>query len=114
MLATGPTLMPAMMSRGAACCPVPSSLDGVRPSSDVITRLRAGLAAEVRAVGDLRSARCVIREAVTVARAGGSGYFEIATAIVPATGDVQETMKKRERVAGNLRARMFEARACRK
>ena len=88
----------------------PSDLAGVRPSRVVIARLREGLTAEARAVADLRAARCVVREAVSAARDEGAGYFEIATAIVPGTGDVRSTMRKRERVAGNLRARVHEAR----
>jgi hypothetical protein len=104
--------VPHVSRRRLRCVPH-LGLDGVRPSSGVIARLRQGLAAETRAAGDLRAARCEVREAVSAARAEGSGYFEIATAIVSATGNVAATMCKRERFAANLRARMHEAR-CRR
>ncbi len=86
-----------------------AELDGVRPSAVVIARLRQGLAREGAATAELQRARVEIRAAVVAARAEGAGYFQIASAIVPATGEVAETTRRRERMAGNLRARMFEA-----
>jgi len=94
----------------ATHCPSHNGLDGVRPSSGVVARLRQGLAAEAGAVADLRAARCQVREAVSAARAEGACYHQIATAIVPPKGDLRATARARERVAGNLRSRMHEAR----
>ena len=87
-----------------------SELEGIRPSPTVIARLRQGLAREGAATAELQLARFEIRAAVVAARAEGAGYFNIASAIVPATGAIAETTRRRERMAGNLRARMFEAR----
>lgn len=88
-------------------------LDGLRPSCDVVGRLRRGLATETRAASELRAARCEVREAIGSERSEGATFFAIATGIVPASGNLRETTRKRERVAGNLRSRMFEAR-CRR
>lgn len=87
-----------------------AELEGVRPSAASIAQLRHGLAAEGRASAALNAARFEVRAAVAAARAEGAGYFQIASAIVPATGDLSRTNERRHRLAGNLRARMYEAR----
>lgn len=76
-------------------CSSHNGLDGIRPSRDVVSRLRQGLAAAARAVGDLRAARCEVREAVSAARAEGAGYHQIAAAIVTPRGDLHATTQAR-------------------
>ena len=111
---TGRTLSaasPPRTSRPTSC--VHAGLDGPRPSVDVVNRLRSGLCAENRALGDLRAAREQVRGAVVQARAQGVGYFALAAAVVPAQANLALTTAKRRRMAAALSQRLFEAR-CRR
>lgn len=99
---------------GRVCSPgLAEALDGPRPSATIVMRLKAGLAAEAHALGDLRQAREQVRAALVDARGQGVGYFALAAAVVPATGSIADTTRRRRLLAASLKQRLFEAR-CRR
>ena len=85
-------------------------LEGPRPSPATALRLCDTFAAERRALVDLKAARRALNHAIRLARSEGATFTAIAAAIVPATGDVAKTIAARDRMAANLRGRLWEER----
>lgn len=86
------------------------ALEGPRPSPASVARLKASLTTERTALADLRSARRAVNQAIRAARTEGASYTAIAAAIVPATGNMARTTAARNRMAANLRARIWAER----
>jgi hypothetical protein len=86
------------------------ALEGPRPSPAAVARLKDSLANEGTALLNLRSVRRAVNQAIRLARSEGASYTAIAAAIVPGSGDVAKTTAARERMAANLRGRLWEER----